>query len=199
MGVNGEALQLHVVYKRPYFLLQVTRESISVLQVTCVFLNVQWNRRYVHMIKSLITIPPSYIEKNITRLLLLALLLALVTIQTATNSWYSLVLWWSYIVTWIHISFYVYVSAYTADWHVIMPLLCLLVGLYQLKFLNPLHFGETLAPRSSPSFQSLAGWKSQRKPDVFPPVNMTWSSLAPRPSARPSVQFTEAQQATSKA
>jgi len=34
MGVNGEALQLHVVYQKPYFILQVTRESISVLQVT---------------------------------------------------------------------------------------------------------------------------------------------------------------------
>ena len=31
MGVNGEALQLHAVYKKPYFLLQVTRESVSVL------------------------------------------------------------------------------------------------------------------------------------------------------------------------
>jgi len=29
----GEALQLHTVYKKPYFLLQVTRESVSVLQV----------------------------------------------------------------------------------------------------------------------------------------------------------------------
>ena len=34
MGVNGEALQLHTVYKKPYFLLQVTRESVSLLQVT---------------------------------------------------------------------------------------------------------------------------------------------------------------------
>ena len=34
MGVNGEAFQLHTVYKKPYFLLQVTRESVSVLQVT---------------------------------------------------------------------------------------------------------------------------------------------------------------------
>ena len=34
MGVNGEALQLHAVYKKLYFLLQVTRESVSVLQVT---------------------------------------------------------------------------------------------------------------------------------------------------------------------
>ena len=28
MGVNGEALQLHAVYKKPYLLLQVTRESV---------------------------------------------------------------------------------------------------------------------------------------------------------------------------
>ena len=34
MRVNGEALQLHSVYKKPYFLLQVTCESVSVLQVT---------------------------------------------------------------------------------------------------------------------------------------------------------------------
>ena len=29
MGVNGEALQLHAVYKKPYFLLQVAQESVS--------------------------------------------------------------------------------------------------------------------------------------------------------------------------
>ena len=29
MGVNGEALQLHTVYKEPYFLLQVTLEFVS--------------------------------------------------------------------------------------------------------------------------------------------------------------------------
>ena len=34
MGVNGEALQLHTVYKKPYFLLQVKREFVSVLQIT---------------------------------------------------------------------------------------------------------------------------------------------------------------------
>ena len=28
-GVNGEALQLHAIYIKPYFLLQVTRESVS--------------------------------------------------------------------------------------------------------------------------------------------------------------------------
>ena len=34
MGVNGEALQLCAVYKKPYFLLQVTPESVSVPEVT---------------------------------------------------------------------------------------------------------------------------------------------------------------------
>ena len=34
MGVSGEILQLHAVYKKLYFLLQVTRESVSVLQIT---------------------------------------------------------------------------------------------------------------------------------------------------------------------
>ena len=34
MGVNGEALQLHTVHKKLYFLLQVTREFVLVLQVT---------------------------------------------------------------------------------------------------------------------------------------------------------------------
>ena len=33
MEVNGEALQLHAVHKKLYSLLQVTRESVSVLQV----------------------------------------------------------------------------------------------------------------------------------------------------------------------
>ena len=32
---KSEALQLHVVYKKLYFILQVTRESVSVLQVMC--------------------------------------------------------------------------------------------------------------------------------------------------------------------
>ena len=33
MGVNRKALELRVVYKKPYFLLQVTQVSVSVLQV----------------------------------------------------------------------------------------------------------------------------------------------------------------------
>ena len=45
MGVNGEALQLHAAYKKPYFLLQVSKNPYQyckshenpyqVLQVTC--------------------------------------------------------------------------------------------------------------------------------------------------------------------
>ena len=35
MRVNGETLQLHAVYKKPYFVLQVTWEFVLVLQVMC--------------------------------------------------------------------------------------------------------------------------------------------------------------------
>ena len=88
MGVNGEALQLHAVYKKLYFLLQLTRESVSVLQVTwesvsgtasharCVWTCKEIEGSYD---KIIITIVPSYTGKNITRLLPLALLLVLRT------------------------------------------------------------------------------------------------------------------------
>ena len=88
MGVNGEALQLHAVYKKPYFLLQVTRKSVSVLQVTwesvsgtasharCIWTCNEIEGSYD---KIIITIAPSYTGKNITRLLPLALLLVLRT------------------------------------------------------------------------------------------------------------------------
>ena len=88
MGVNGEALQLHTVYKKPYFLLQVTRESVSVLQVTwesvsgtasharCIWTCNEIEGSYD---KIIITIVPSYTGKNITHLLPLALLLVLHT------------------------------------------------------------------------------------------------------------------------
>jgi len=39
MGVNWETLQLHGVYEKPYFLLQVMWESISVIQVTWEFIS----------------------------------------------------------------------------------------------------------------------------------------------------------------
>jgi len=60
MGVNGEALQLHAVYKKLYFLLQVTWESVSVLQVmwesvsgTASHARCIWTCNEVRMIKSL--------------------------------------------------------------------------------------------------------------------------------------------------
>ena len=74
MGVNGEALQLHAVYKKPYFLLQVMQESVSVLQVTwesvsgtasharCVWTCNEIEGSYD---KIIITIVPSYTGKNI--------------------------------------------------------------------------------------------------------------------------------------
>ena len=88
MGVNGEALQLHTVYKKPYFLLQVKREFVSVLQITwesvsgtasharCI-----WTCNEIEGLydKIIITIAPSYTGINITRLLPLALLLVLHT------------------------------------------------------------------------------------------------------------------------
>ena len=73
MRVNREALQLHVVYKKQYFMLQVTQESISgtishariyikyyksyknlyqVLQVTCAASEYAMKLN-IHMIKSL--------------------------------------------------------------------------------------------------------------------------------------------------
>ena len=41
MGVNGEALQLHVLYKKSYFLLQVTRICIRYCKSCTMRLNVQ--------------------------------------------------------------------------------------------------------------------------------------------------------------
>ena len=100
MGVNGEALQLHAVYKKPLFffcyksrenpyqycesrenpypVLQVTRESVSgtTSHMRCVWTCNEIEGSYD---KIVITIVPSYTGKNITRLLPLALLLVLRT------------------------------------------------------------------------------------------------------------------------
>ena len=66
MGVNGEALQLHAVYKKPYFLLQVTRESVSG--------TTSHVRTSECAMKSKVKIiVQSYTGKNITRLLPLVL------------------------------------------------------------------------------------------------------------------------------
>jgi len=88
MGVNGEALQLRAFYKKPYFLLQVTREFVSVLQVT--WESVSGTASHARCIwtcneikglydKIIITIAPSYTGKNITSLLPSVLLLMLRT------------------------------------------------------------------------------------------------------------------------
>ena len=103
-----EALQLRAVYKKPYFLLEVTRESVSALQVTWeskwgtashtrigisttshVRIKIRYSksRAWVWTCneseclydKIIITIVPSYTGKNITHLLPLALLLVLRT------------------------------------------------------------------------------------------------------------------------
>ena len=107
MGVYGEALQLHAVYKKPYFLLWVTRESDQyckshenpylVLQVTCAV-----SERAIKSKGSydkIITIAPSYTRKNITHLLPLALLFVLYTRNNTDSNklvyfQYSFVLWW---------------------------------------------------------------------------------------------------------
>jgi len=67
-GSQWEALQLHAVYKKPYFLLQVTRESVSVLQVT--WQSVSGTASHAHCVwtcneiegsyNKIITIAPSY-------------------------------------------------------------------------------------------------------------------------------------------
>ena len=72
MGVNEEALQLHAVYKKPYFYYKSHENLYQVLQVTCAASDCAMKLK-VRMIKIIITIVPSY------RLLLLALLLVLRT------------------------------------------------------------------------------------------------------------------------
>ena len=61
MGVDGEALQLHTVYKKSYFLLQVTRESIlgTTSHVHCV-----WQCNEIEGSYDKITIVPSYNGKK---------------------------------------------------------------------------------------------------------------------------------------
>ena len=63
MGVIGEALQLHAIYKKPYFLLQVMRESVSgtTSHVRCVWACNEIEGSYD---KIIITIVPSYTGKK---------------------------------------------------------------------------------------------------------------------------------------
>ena len=77
MGVNGEAFQLHAVYKKPYFYYKSCQSLYQVLQVM--------HTTSERALKSQYQAIP---RKTITCLLPLALLLMLllVPIQTATNS-----------------------------------------------------------------------------------------------------------------
>ena len=72
MGVNGEALQLHAVYREPCFFfyykscknpyqLQVMRESVSVLQVMCAAAECAMKSK---VDKILSTVVPSYTRKK---------------------------------------------------------------------------------------------------------------------------------------
>ena len=101
-GSQWGSLQLHAVYKKPYLLLQVTQESVSVLQVTwesisgtashaririryckshVLHLNVQWNWRFVwwnHYHHS-----TKLYRKKYHSFVAIGIVCALVTIQTA--------------------------------------------------------------------------------------------------------------------
>jgi len=100
MGVNGEALQLLAVYKKPYFycksrdnlyqVLQVTWESVSgtASHARCVWMCNEIKGSYD---KIIIIIVPSYTKKNISLVccrLYCYECAARVTMPTATNSWY---------------------------------------------------------------------------------------------------------------
>ena len=83
MGVNGEALQLHVVYKKLFFTTSHARIRIKYYksrenpyQVLCAL---RLNEIEGSYDKVIITIVPSYNGRNITHFLPLALLLMLCT------------------------------------------------------------------------------------------------------------------------
>ena len=80
MGVNGEALQLHAVYTKPYFYYE-SRENPYQYKSHVLHPNMN---KIEGSYDKIITIVPSYIPgKNITCLLPSV---SLATIQTATNS-----------------------------------------------------------------------------------------------------------------
>ena len=89
MRVNGEALQLHTVYKKPYFILQVTWESVSVLQVTRESVSGTASHARCNEIEGsydeiIIAIVTSYTEKKITRFVLP--LIFLLVLRTRNNT-----------------------------------------------------------------------------------------------------------------
>ena len=80
MGVNGEALQLHVVYKKPHFF-TTSHARIRISTTSHARIRIRYYKSHALCLndKIIITIVPSYTVKNITRLLPLALLLVLHT------------------------------------------------------------------------------------------------------------------------
>ena len=81
MGVNGEAFQLHAVYKSHIFYYKSRKShenTYQVQQVTCAASECAMKSK-VRYDKIIITILPSYTGKNITRLLPLAFLYVLRT------------------------------------------------------------------------------------------------------------------------
>ena len=76
MGINGEAFQLHAVYKKPYWesvsVLKVMRESVSGTES-----HVHWVCEIEGLYDKIITVVQSYAGKDIISLLPLALLLVL--------------------------------------------------------------------------------------------------------------------------
>ena len=74
MGVNGEPLQLHAVYKKPYFFYYISHKNLyQVLQVACTA------SEHAMKLTVDISLTPSYTENNIPQFLRLALLLMLDT------------------------------------------------------------------------------------------------------------------------
>ena len=49
MGVNGEALQLHAVYKKPYFYYKSRENPCQVPYTSVLHPNVQQNQRFVYI------------------------------------------------------------------------------------------------------------------------------------------------------
>ena len=89
-----ESMELHTVYKKPYFLLQVTRQSVSVLQVTQESVSgttshvrcneIEGSHMHYHHSTKLYRKKTSFVCCRWH----CYSCCALVTIQTASNSWY---------------------------------------------------------------------------------------------------------------
>ena len=144
----GKPCMLHAVHKKPYFLLQVTRESISVckscenpyqvLQVTCNEIEGSYD-------KIIITIVPSYTGKNITRLLPLALLLVLRTCNNTDGNKlviFSSIAWYygdTYLVLLICVFFCSSMNLFSIRKHIVLGSIKLLKNPVYYRQVNKTH------------------------------------------------------------